>query len=62
MRTIILVILFIFLVTIVLPVFITQGCNMFQRPEKGYLDEKPYEATVYLHGEESSGIWTLRNT
>jgi len=50
-RTIILVILFIFLVTIVFPVFITQGCGMFQRPEKGYRDEKPYETTVYFHGE-----------
>jgi stage II sporulation protein D len=51
MRTIILVVLFLFLVTIVLPVFITQGCDMFKGPQRGYLDEKPYEASVYLHRE-----------
>ena len=49
MRTLVLLILFMFLVTIVLPVFITQGCDMFKEPQKGYLDEKPYEAVVYLH-------------
>lgn len=51
MRTIVLVILFLFIVTIVLPVFITQGCDMFKGPEKGYLDEKPYETVVYFHGD-----------
>ncbi len=52
MRTIIFVIVFIFLVTIVLPVFITQGCDLFSKPQKGYLDEKPYETIVYLHEEK----------
>lgn len=52
MKTIIYVILFIFFVTIVLPVFLTQGCEIFTKPEKGYIDEQPIEVTVYMHREK----------
>ncbi len=51
MRTIIGVIIFIFFITIVLPVFVIQGCDLFSKPEKGYVDEKPLEVIVYLHGD-----------
>lgn len=51
MKTIICVIVFIFLITIVLPVFLTQGCDMFSKPDKGYIDEKPLGVLVYIKEE-----------
>ncbi len=51
MKTIIYVIVFIFLITIVLPVFLIQGCDIFSKPEKGYIDEKSMEVVVYIKEE-----------
>ncbi len=51
MRTLVGVIIFICFITIVLPVFVTQGCDLFSRPEKGYIDERPREVTVYFHND-----------
>lgn len=51
MRKLVYVAVFIFFITIVLPVFLTQGCDMFSRPRKGYIDEKPLEVIVYIKEE-----------
>jgi len=52
MKTIIYVVVFIFLITIVLPVFLTQGCDIFSKPDKGYIDEKPHDLVVYIKEKE----------
>jgi len=52
LKTIVYVIVFIFFITILLPVFITQGCDMFSKPEKGYIDEQPIEVTLYMHQDK----------
>jgi stage II sporulation protein D len=52
MKTIVYVVLFIFFITVVLPVFLTQGCDLFVKPEKGYIDEKPVEVLLYINDDK----------